>query len=47
MAETLSYDPTPEADVLTEEEQDSLQVGQELKEQQDQLLQGEKGLVLM
>jgi len=31
MAETLSYDPTPEAEVLTEEEQDSLQVGQELK----------------
>ena len=40
MAETLSYDPTPEADVLTEEEQDSLQVGQELKEQQEQLLAG-------
>ena len=40
MAETLSYDPTPKADVLTEEEQDSLQVGQELKEQQEQLLAG-------
>tara|TARA_B100000085_G_scaffold29749_1_gene24581 strand:+ start:1164 stop:1943 length:780 start_codon:yes stop_codon:yes gene_type:complete len=40
MAETLSYDPTPEAEVLTEEEQDSLQVGQELKEQQEQLLAG-------
>lgn len=40
MAETLSYDPTPDADVLTEEEQDSLQVGQELKEQQEQLLAG-------
>jgi len=40
MAETLSYDPTPEADVLSEEEQDSLQVGQELKEQQEQLLAG-------
>tara|TARA_R100000406_G_scaffold71868_1_gene52084 strand:- start:803 stop:1579 length:777 start_codon:yes stop_codon:yes gene_type:complete len=40
MAETLSYDPTPEADVLTEEEQDSLEVGQELKQQQDQLLAG-------
>ena len=40
MAETLSYDPTPEAEVLTEEEQDSLQVGQELKEQQDELLAG-------
>lgn len=40
MAETLSYDPTPEAEVLSEEEQDSLQVGQELKEQQEQLLAG-------
>ena len=40
MAETLSYDPTPEANVLTEEEQNSLQVGQELKEQQDELLAG-------
>ena len=40
MAETLSYDPTPDAEVLTEEEQDSLQVGQELKEQQEQLLAG-------
>ena len=40
MAETLSYDPTPDAEVLTEEEQDSLQVGQELKEQQDELLAG-------
>ena len=40
MAETLSYDPTPEAEVLTDEEQDSLQVGQELKEQQEQLLAG-------
>ena len=40
MAETLSYDPTPEADVLTEEEQNSLQVGQDLKEQQEQLLAG-------
>ena len=40
MADTLSYDPTPEAEVLTEEEQDSLQVGQELKEQQEQLLAG-------
>ena len=40
MSETLSYDPTPESDVLTDEEQDSLQVGQELKEQQEQLLAG-------
>lgn len=40
MAETLSYNPTPDAEVLSEEEQDSLQVGQELKEQQEQLLAG-------
>ena len=40
MAETLSYDPTPDAEVLTDEEQDSLQVGQELRDQQDQLLAG-------
>ena len=40
MAETLSYDPTPEADVLTEEEQNSLEVGQGLKEQQEELLAG-------
>lgn len=40
MAETLSYDPTPEAEVLTEEEQDSLRVGEELKEQHEQLLAG-------
>ena len=31
MAETLSYDNTPEAEVLTSEEQDSLQVGEQLE----------------
>lgn len=40
MAETLSYDNTPEAEVLTDEEQDSLAVGEELQAQQEQLLAG-------
>ena len=40
MAETLTYDNTPNAEVLTEEEQDSLAVGEELVEQQEQLLAG-------
>lgn len=40
MSETLSYDNTPETEVLTEEEQDSLQVGEELVAQQEQLLAG-------
>ena len=40
MAETLSYDNTPEADVLTEEEQNSLEVGEQLVEAQEQLLAG-------
>ena len=38
MAETLSYDNTPDADVLTEEEQNSLEVGEQLVEAQEQLL---------
>jgi hypothetical protein len=40
MAETLSYDNTPDTEVLTEEEQDSLAVGEELEAQQEQLLAG-------
>ncbi len=48
MAETLTIDPTPDAEVagesagveLTAEEQDSLQVGEQLTEAQDQLLAG-------
>ena len=40
MSETLSYDNTPETEVLTAEEQDSLQVGEELVAQQEQLLSG-------
>jgi len=40
MAETLSYDNTPDTEVLTEEEQDSLSVGEELEAQHEQLLAG-------
>ena len=48
MAETLTIDPTPDAEVagesagveLTAEEQDSLQVGESITEAQDQLLAG-------
>ena len=47
MAETLTVDPTPDVEVvesggveLTTEEQDSLQVGEQLQEQQEQLLAG-------
>jgi len=40
MAETLSYDNTPDTEVLTDEEQDSLAVGEELEAQHEQLLAG-------
>ena len=40
MSETLSYDNTPDAEVLTAEEQDSLQVGEQLVSEQEQLLAG-------
>ena len=40
MAETLTYDNTPDTEVLTEDEQNSLEVGEELVEQQEQLLAG-------
>ena len=48
MAETLTIDPTPQAEVvgevegvqLTQEEQDSLKVGEEVQAQQEQLLAG-------
>ena len=48
MAETLTVDPTPQAEVsgevegvsLTAEEQDSLQVGEQIQEQQEQLFAG-------
>ena len=40
MAETFSYDNTPETEVLTEEEQNSLEVGEQLVEAQEQLLAG-------
>ena len=40
MAETLSYDNTPETDVLSEEEQNSLEVGEKLVAEQEGLLAG-------
>ena len=40
MAETFSYDNTPDTEVLTPEEQNSLEVGEELVAQQEQLLAG-------
>ena len=40
MAETLSYDNTPDAEVLSAEEQDSLEVGEKLVAEQEQLLAG-------
>ena len=40
MAETLTYDNTPESEILTDEEADSLEVGEQLVEQQEQLLAG-------
>lgn len=40
MAETFTYDNSPETEVLTDEEQDSLAVGEGLMEQQENLLAG-------
>ena len=40
MAETYTYDNSPDTEVLTEEEQESLAVGEELMEQQENLLAG-------
>ena len=40
MAETLTYDNTPDTEVLTEDEQNSLEVGEELEAQHEQLLAG-------
>ena len=40
MSETYSYDNTPETEVLSAEEQDSLQVGEQLVAEQEQLLAG-------
>ena len=40
MAETFTYDNAPDTEVLTEDEQDSLAVGEELMDQQDELLAG-------
>jgi hypothetical protein len=40
MSETLSYDNTPDTEVLTPEEQDSLQVGEKMVAEQEGLLAG-------
>ena len=40
MAETLSYDNTPDTEVLSPEEQNSLEVGERLVAEQEQLLAG-------
>ena len=40
MAETLSYDNSSDSEVLTEEEQNSLEVGEKLVAEQEQLLAG-------
>ena len=40
MAETLSYNNTPEAEVLSQEEQNSLEVGEKLVAEQEGLLAG-------
>ena len=40
MAETLSFDNSPETEVLSPEEQDSLKVGEELMAEQEGLLAG-------
>ena len=40
MSETYSYDNTPETEVLTADEQDSLEVGEQLVSEQEQLLAG-------
>ena len=40
MAETYSYDNTPETEVLTDEEQNSLEVGEQLVAEQEGLLAG-------
>lgn len=40
MSETLTYDPTPEAEVLSADEQNSLEVGEQLIAEQEGLLAG-------
>ena len=40
MAETLSYDNTPQTELLSEDEQDSLAVGEKLVAEQEGLLAG-------
>ena len=40
MAETLTYDPAEDPEILTEEESDSLEVGEKLVAEQEGLLAG-------
>jgi len=40
MAETLTYDNTPDTEVLTADEQDSLEIGEQMEAAQDNLLAG-------
>jgi len=40
MAETLTYDNTPETEVLTADEQDSLEIGEKMQAEQEGLLAG-------
>ena len=40
MAETLTFDNSPDTDVLTAEEQESLEIGQQLQAEHEQLLAG-------
>ena len=40
MAETLTYEDSPETEVLTDEEQDSLQIGEQMQADQENLLAG-------
>ena len=40
MAETLTYDNTPETEVLTPDEQESLEIGEQMQTAQDNLLAG-------
>ena len=40
MAETFTYENTPNTEVLTEEEQDSLAVGEKMMADQEELLAG-------
>ena len=40
MAETLTVDTTPDTEVLTADEQDSLEIGEQMQTNQENLLAG-------